>query len=122
MRSRARWLTVVVAGIALASLSVAVWNVIGHYSTVRRHHLERVEIGMTRAEVEALLGGPPGDYRTNPERFSISHHSLAQFRLEEAYAKDDWIVDEAMIQVWFDANDRVVRTRLCKAIDTQADR
>ena len=27
---------------------------------------ERIKPGMTRAEVEAILGGPPGDYRTRP--------------------------------------------------------
>jgi hypothetical protein len=27
---------------------------------------ERIEAGMTRAEVESILGGPPGDYRTCP--------------------------------------------------------
>jgi hypothetical protein len=25
---------------------------------------DRIEIGMTRAQVERVLGGPPGDYRT----------------------------------------------------------
>jgi hypothetical protein len=31
-----------------------------------RAHFDRVREGMSRAEVEEALGGPPGDYRTGP--------------------------------------------------------
>jgi hypothetical protein len=75
-----------------------------------RRQLERVVPGMTRTEVVALLGGPPGDYRSDPKRFSISHHSIQSLGFEE------WITDEAMAQVWFD-DDRVTRVRICRAID-----
>jgi hypothetical protein len=33
---------------------------------VTRAALDRVKEGMSRAEVEAILGGPPGDLRTRP--------------------------------------------------------
>jgi hypothetical protein len=33
---------------------------------VTRAAFAKIEVGMTRAEVEAILGGPPGDYRTQP--------------------------------------------------------
>ena len=33
---------------------------------VNRAAFGRIEEGMTRAEVHAILGGPPGDYRTGP--------------------------------------------------------
>jgi hypothetical protein len=32
---------------------------------------DRIEIGMTRAQVEHVLGGPPGDYRN---RHSVEPH------------------------------------------------
>jgi hypothetical protein len=35
-------------------------------SKVNRANYERIELGMSRAEVEAIFGGPPGDYRTRP--------------------------------------------------------
>jgi hypothetical protein len=35
-------------------------------SKVTRAAFDRIEVGMTRAEAEAILGGPPGDYRTRP--------------------------------------------------------
>ena len=33
---------------------------------VNRAAFERIKVGMTQAEVHAVLGGPPGDYRTEP--------------------------------------------------------
>jgi hypothetical protein len=33
-------------------------------STVTRENYERIGLGMTLSEVEIILGGPPGDYRT----------------------------------------------------------
>ncbi len=35
---------------------------------VNRAAFERIKEGMTRAEVEKILGGPAGDYRTDQER------------------------------------------------------
>jgi hypothetical protein len=35
-------------------------------SKVTRASFEKIEAGMTLAEVEAILGGPEGDYRTSP--------------------------------------------------------
>ena len=34
---------------------------------VNRAAFERIEVGMTQSEVEQILGGPPGDYRTRPD-------------------------------------------------------
>ena len=35
---------------------------------VNRAASEQIEEGMSQAEVYAILGGPPGDYRTRPPR------------------------------------------------------
>jgi hypothetical protein len=32
---------------------------------IDQEHCDRIKPGMTQAEVEAVLGGPPGDFRTN---------------------------------------------------------
>jgi hypothetical protein len=61
MRSRRlRW---VLTGLAvmIAVGAVALWP---REDRITREKFHRIEIGMSRAEVEAILGGPPGDYRT----------------------------------------------------------
>jgi hypothetical protein len=113
VRSRVRtWLIVVAAGAVLASAVIVRLASEGSGGCVlRRQQLERVVPGMTRAEVVTLLGGPPGDYRTDPGRFSVAHHSLYALGFEE------WVADEAKAAVWFDPDDRVARVRVCGAID-----
>jgi hypothetical protein len=36
------------------------------HCSVTRGAFNRIEVGMTRAEVETILGGPPGDYSSIP--------------------------------------------------------
>jgi hypothetical protein len=64
---RRRTLLVVLAGLAVvvAAGMVALWPKPSSLIRVTEENLSRVRPGMTRAEVEAILG-PPGDYRTHP--------------------------------------------------------
>jgi hypothetical protein len=55
----------VAVGLMLAGGLIALLG--PRHCPVDRAAFERVEEGMTRAEVHAILGGPPGDYRTGPE-------------------------------------------------------
>jgi hypothetical protein len=41
---------------------------------VTRAAFERIEEGMTLAEVEKVLGGPPDDYRTRPQQALMINH------------------------------------------------
>jgi hypothetical protein len=61
---------------------------------------QRIEKGMSRREVETILGGPPGNYATVgvKERLTGS---------KQAISKDRWIGNRAAIDVWF-SGDRVV--------------
>src|SRR5579864_1615632 len=36
---------------------------------IDREHFEKIKEGMSRAEVESILGGPPGDFTTRPMVF-----------------------------------------------------
>jgi hypothetical protein len=60
-----RTLLVALAGLAavVAAGVVAVWP---RPTRFTRAHCDRIQVGMSRAEVEAILGGRPGDYRTGP--------------------------------------------------------
>ena len=55
---------------------------------VNRAAFERIKVGMTQAEVHAVLGGPPGDYRTEP-----SAPPGPRFHL-------GWTEPERLIEVW----------------------
>ncbi|SRR6266478_2892900 len=69
---------------------------------------QRIEIGMTRAEVEKELGMPPGDYSTGGVVFFST--SLSD------YGADAWTSDEGEIRIWFDNSDRVERCDFRTAI------
>jgi hypothetical protein len=60
---------------------------------------DRIEIGMTRAEVEHVLGGLPGDYRT---RDSITPDVGLYYVFW-----DEWKGDDGMIRVEFDEHGQV---------------
>lgn len=70
--------------------------------------VERVKGGMTQAEVEAILGGPPGDYRTRPTDVEVDTAPLLSARTEV------WEGDEGTVAVSF-LGGRVVRTEFGKA-------
>jgi hypothetical protein len=70
-------------GLVLASLLFAL--VMNGACSVNRMNFERIKLGMTQAEVEKILGGPPGDYRTQPVK-------------AESYLKD--IVGSLDEQLW----------------------
>jgi hypothetical protein len=62
---------------------------------------DRFEIGMTRAQVEHVLRGPPGDYRTRhtfPPRFPFGNRYMSW---------DEWQGDAGMVFVQFDDDGRV---------------
>jgi len=66
---RKRWFAVaaVIAALAAALLPVpALVSVLAPRPRINREVFARIEIGMTEKEVEAVLGAPPGDYRTGP--------------------------------------------------------
>ena len=60
---RTRWLRRVAAGtvVFLAAGAFGLWPQRGQITFANFH---RIQEGMSRAEVEAILDGPPGDYRT----------------------------------------------------------
>ena len=74
-----------------------------------RNHL-RVRPGTSRAEVEALYGGPPGDYRTPGAR-----GVLIKVGKEPGVDWQHWFGDAGTAAVGFDAQGRVVNTRFMTA-------
>ena len=66
-----------------------------------RLDLDSIQMGMLREQVHAKVHCPPDDYRTNKERFDISHHSIIRPSTET------WISDEGMLELTYDEFGRV---------------
>jgi hypothetical protein len=79
-------------GLTLASLLLAL--VMPRYCPVNRVAFDQIKEGTTPAEVEKILGGPPGDYRTRPV--------YANLRSGGGIPWTMWIGDEGEVWVWFE--------------------
>ena len=79
---------------------------------ITRDNYERLRAAMTLAEVEAVLGGPPGNYSRLPDREAglwaldpdDPEVSRQYFRGREV-----WVGQELAVAVWFNDHQRVVR-------------
>ncbi len=102
-----RWFAV---GSGLALIALAAFVLWPRQPRVTRENCGRIRQGMTRAEVEALLG-PPGDYRTGPVDYDAGLVPIKTTPLTMPYASDDevarWTGDGAYMAVQFDSDGRV---------------
>ncbi len=100
MRKRWRWVAAALAGLAvvLAVGVVALWP---ESDRITLWNYQRLQGGMTRAEVEEILG-PPGDFRTETKSPVYGPKWLKEPRTAEM-----WLTDDSVILVWFDASQRV---------------
>jgi hypothetical protein len=64
---------------------------------------DRIEDGITQKEVEALLGQPPGDYKTQ--------RIVEDFEYDLGWPRShlEWRGNYGTIRVWFDKRERVCR-------------
>jgi hypothetical protein len=72
-----------------------------------------VSDGMTEPEVAALLGGPPGAYNAGPVDFCVAM-TADEFAAFDRLTKRQWVTDDALIWVGFDADGRVAK-KFCTA-------
>ncbi len=74
MRKRRRW---ALSGLAIALVALAAYCLSHGPERITRENYKRIREGMTRAEVEAILG-PPGDYRSGLGELLLegSHNSI----------------------------------------------
>ncbi len=77
---------------------------------INEEHFQKLEVGMTRAEVESLFGVPPGDYDDGPNDF-FDHRSWERRQADWApvngSAPTDWGSNGFIAYVWFDENGKV---------------
>lgn len=90
------------AGFGVLLFSLMSLALIVRSATIPRHPItreafEQIRLGMTEQEVEAVLGGPPGDYSSGTMTFVIE----GKYRRGEGTEPKDWASDEGHIRVWF---------------------
>jgi hypothetical protein len=89
---RKRLLILAGVALALAVLVPAALHLHPYYQKLARsrlidlRHFARIKEGMSRAEVEAILGGPPGDFRTD-ERISYRSYFDADLSVQDVVAR-----------------------------------
>ena len=72
--------------------------------------VSRLKHGMSLAEVEALLGGPPGDYTfvyTNGTGFYSRGAPGVTANQPVVWISKEWRKDDRMMIIWFDSAGRV---------------
>jgi hypothetical protein len=94
---RKRWpLWVLMVGVIATAIGI-LWSLSPHTSlSVTRHSFDQIREGMTVAEVERILGRPPGKYTDRhvyPVMSGVSHRRW-------------WIGDEGIIEISFTSDDK----------------
>jgi hypothetical protein len=104
---RRRRLSLALAGlIVLSIVTIALWP---WPDRATRENYDRIEVGMTRAEVVALLG-PSGDYTTR--RLSLDPRVFAElnpeeWKITENHKREEWFGDGGLLGVQYDSDSRV---------------
>jgi hypothetical protein len=102
---RRRTLLVALAGLAVvvAAGVVTLRAMSDPAARITVKNYNRIREGMSRAEVEGIIG-PPGDYTTHP-----TYGYVGSGPWEPQPGEESWLADEAVIKVQFDGTSKVVR-------------
>ena len=79
---------------------------------VTRENCEKIERGMTKQHVEALLGGPAGDYSSGLYYAEFVNNNGGFFE------KEEWVGNQAAVRVWFDVKGEVFEKELAEVRPT----
>jgi len=103
---RIRLILVAVIGSCMFLACVALWTaLLPRKVTLDRARMEQIEEGMTREEVEAVLGVPPGVY-TDRQFIFFEPPSLSCIEDSDDWILYDWICDDGELFVLFDWDGR----------------
>jgi hypothetical protein len=100
----ALFLLAVAVAVPFAARRQAVAERLARSRLIDREHCDRIKKGMTQAEVEALLGGPPGDFTTK-ELIFLGPTSCM---LVAGERREYWAGDRGMLEVSFNEADGTV--------------
>jgi hypothetical protein len=106
MSRKRHFLLLVGVTAGLAVLAVGAWLFWPRPSSITEENDDKVRVGMTREEVEAILGGPAGNHGFQ-ERIVQTRDDIDVWRLAECgYLQ--WINSRYMVGVQLDFDNRVV--------------
>ena len=106
MRKRWRWLLALAGLVVLVAGASVLWP---RADRITQENFDRINDGMSQAEVEAILG-PPGDFRTLPPAPVDATHQLpidTTDPTDESIHEVRWFGDKGWIVVGFTNNDQV---------------
>ena len=105
-----RWLLLLVF-LAITASAILWVRAARHQPRISIDSYNQIQEGMSQAEVEAILGGPPGDYSSRKwageTRVGFPGGILSIGPLDNDRAKN-WSGEELTITLWFDPAGRVI--------------
>jgi hypothetical protein len=90
--------------VALLALGASLPFVLPRDCPVNQAACDRIKPGMTQATVYAILGGPPGDYRTRPGEEDLSDLDLTDRGSNcesDDWPRERWLGDQGFVRVIF---------------------
>jgi hypothetical protein len=122
--------------VALAACAIGLWLLWPAPSAITRENAAKIKDGMTRAEVEAILGGPARDETTGPIDIDTTTHEdadvegmhmlmLARVFLADEHPSLVWRSDYVIIRMRLDADGVVSVCRVvpvCREPESPLDR
>jgi hypothetical protein len=93
MRKRTQLCLVTVAVLFVLGFATVLLRAQHPRPGITRENFDRIQKGMTRAEVEEILGGPPGTYT---DRYKIIVLDIDDTSLGRCW----WVGDEGFLSIW----------------------
>jgi hypothetical protein len=116
------WKLALALALLLACVTTLLWLFPPPPSRVTRAAFEKIEEGMTLAEVEAIMGGPAGSYLAwdcelhldgTPEIDGEMWDRYLRLKEPRHDREEEWWGDEGRVFVFFDKGGRVVMKDFC---------
>jgi outer membrane protein assembly factor BamE (lipoprotein component of BamABCDE complex) len=107
--------------LALCALGLALWALWPH-SAITEENIARIQEGMTRPEVEGILGGPARDESDGRRRAVYGVGAMFKNQNSVWWPDPDdgeWIGDEQAVRIYFD-HGRVSRMQVCYPVPLEA--
>jgi hypothetical protein len=80
-------------------------------TAITRENADRIQEGMTLANVEAILGGPPGVYTADGQDWSMEMLRNGKYRSN--HTRRIWVGDDGGIRIDFDEDGCVAASQWC---------